>query len=121
MNLDTTSLKSKIQNQLARAGNRIREIEEEMQKLQQEIPRLQEAIRTLEAAERIASGYEASPEPGPEPAGHREFSQSLVGPALERLSAEMGLEIPPPPSMSAQAPASAEEAARHDEFFAQWH
>jgi hypothetical protein len=122
MHLDTTQLKSKIQNQIVRAGERIREIETEMQRLQDEIPRLQEAMKTLEVVERIASDYEVFPEPAStDPARRREFSQSLVGPALEKLGAEMGLEIPPPPTVAPQSPASPEEASEQDQFFAQWH
>jgi hypothetical protein len=123
MNLDTSRLRAKIEKQIVRANDRIQEIQEEMQRLRTtEIPRMKQELATLEVVERIAGDYETFPEAGVlDSARSREFSQSLVGPSLEKLGAEMGLEIPPPPAGPAPSPATPEEAAEQNQFFAQWH
>jgi hypothetical protein len=123
MNLDTSRLRAKIEKQIVRANDRIQEIQAEMQRLRTaEIPRMQQELATLEVVERIAGEYETLPEAGAvDSARCLEFSQNLVGPSLEKLSAEMGLEIPPPPPGPAPSPATQAEAAEQDQFFNQWH
>jgi hypothetical protein len=123
MNLDTSRLRAKIEKQIVRANDRIQEIQEEMQRLRTTaIPKMQQELATLEVVERIAGDYETPPEAGGvDSARCREFPQSLVGPSLEKLSAEMGLEIPPPPAGPAPNPATPEETAEQEQFFAQWH
>jgi hypothetical protein len=106
MNLDTNQLRAKIQKQIVRADERILEIQDEMKRLQgTEIPRMQQELATLDVVERIAGDYDNFPE-----AGLLDFARRRE---LEKLSAEIGVEIPPPP-------ASAEEAAEQNQFFAQW-
>jgi hypothetical protein len=105
MNLDTNRLKTKIQKHIVRANERVLEIQEEMQRLQStEIPRMQQELATIDALERIAGDYETFPEAGLLDSARR---------SVEKLGAEIGIEIPPPP-------ASAAAAAEQDQFFAQW-
>jgi hypothetical protein len=129
MNLDTTRLKARIQQKIAQTMDRIHEIQEEMQRLEAEMPRLREALKTLDAAERIAAEHESASGAGmPESPRLRELSQSLVSPALEKLSAEMGVEMPFPggaatESAGKHAPGNPDkdDSAEHAQFFAQWH
>jgi hypothetical protein len=129
MNLDTTRLKARIQQKIAQTTDRIHEIQEEMQRLETEKPRLCEALKTLDTVERIAAEHDSVPGPGmPESPRRRELSQSLVSPALEKLSAEMGVEIPfsggaATESAGKHAPGNPDkdDSAEHAQFFAQWH